>query len=224
MNYSFDYPILLFVPITIAFVPALAFQNAMGFVYTFQFLMVVCDIVTLLCIYFIALKIHNSKTAFLAGLIYATAFSTSYFVLTKSDAFPTCMLMLAVLVTVYELNMKGYIAAGLGFFAKIFPAIAFPFLILYNSKKTSLKDEIIAILKVMAPLSLVLLLPVLVIHPEAIKTYLFATGTSVGVYVNTATYTLYSWFNDIGRYREFTRECFFDDVRADGNCHAVSSL
>ena len=108
------------------------------------------------------------------------------------------MLMLAVLFTVYELNMKGYIAAGLGFFAKIFPAIAFPFLILYNSKKTSLKDEIIAILKVMAPLSLVLLLPVLVIRPEAIKTYLFATGTSVGVYVNTATYTLYSWFNGVG--------------------------
>ncbi len=50
--------------------------------------MVVCDIVTLLCIYFIALKIHNSKTAFLAGLIYATAFSTSYFVLTKYDASP----------------------------------------------------------------------------------------------------------------------------------------
>ena len=88
VNYSFDYPILLFVPITIALVPALAFQNAMGFVYTFQFLMVVCDIVTLLCIYFIALKIHNSKTAFLAGLIYATAFSTSYFVLTKVRCVP----------------------------------------------------------------------------------------------------------------------------------------
>ena len=107
------------------------------------------------------------------------------------------MLMLAVFFTIYELNMKGYIAAGLGFFAKIFPAIAFPFLILYNSKKASLKDEIIAVFKVMVPLSLVLLLPVLVIRPEAIKTYLFATGTSVGVYVNTATYTLYSWFNDV---------------------------
>jgi len=198
VNYSFDYPILLFVPITIALVPALAFQNAMGFVYTFQFLMVLCDIVTLLCIYFIALKIHNLKIAFLAGLIYSTAFSTSYFVLTKYDAFPTCMLMLAVLFTVYEMNMKGYIAAGFGFFAKIFPAIAFPFMILYNSKKASLKDEIIAVLKVMVPLSLVLLLPVLVIRPDAIKTYLFATGASVGVYANTATYTLYSWLNGVG--------------------------
>ena len=197
VNYSFDYPILVFVPITIALVPALAFQNAMAFVYTFQFLMVICDIVTLICIYFIALKIYNEETAFLSGLIYATAFSTSYFVLTKYDAFPTCLLVLAVVFTIYGMNMKGYIAAGLGFFAKIFPAIAFPFLILYNTKKSSIKDEIIAVLKVMVPLSLVLLLPVLIIRPEAIQTYLFATGASVGVYVNTATYTLYSWFSGV---------------------------
>ncbi|MGD1005069.1 MAG: hypothetical protein ABR887_06555 [Methanoregulaceae archaeon] len=198
VNYSFDYPILVFVPITIALVPALAFQNAMAFVYTFQFLMVLCDILTLICIYFIALKIYNEETAFLSGLIYATAFSTSYFVLTKYDAFPTCLLVLAVVFTIYGMNMKGYIAAGLGFFTKIFPAIAFPFLILYNTKKSSIKDEIIAVLKVMVPLSLVLLLPVLIIRPEAIQTYLFATGASVGVYVNTATYTLYSWFSGVG--------------------------
>ncbi len=197
VNYSFDYPILLFVPVIIALVPALVFQNAMAFVYTFQFLMVLCDIVTLVCIYGIALKIYNEQTAFLSGLIYATAFSTSYFVLTKYDAFPTCLLMLAVFLTICGMNMKGYIAAGLGFFAKIFPAVAFPFLILYNTGKSSLKDEIIAVLKVMVPLSLVLLLPVLIVRPEAIQTYLFATGASVGVYVNTLTYTLYSWLSGV---------------------------
>lgn len=198
VSYSFDYPILLFVPITIALVPALIFQNAIAFVYTFQLLMIVCDIVTILCIYFIALKIYNEKTAFLAGLIYATAFSTAYFVLTKYDAFPTCLLMLAVLFTLYGMNVKGYLAAGLGFFAKIFPAIAFPFLILHNTKKSSLKEEIIAILKVMIPLSVILLIPILVIRPDSIRTYLFATGGSLGVYVNTLTYTLYSWINGVG--------------------------
>jgi hypothetical protein len=50
----------------------------------------------------------------------------------------------------------------------------------------------------MIPLSIVLLLPVLVIRPESIRTYLFATGANVGIYVNTATYTLYSWLNGIG--------------------------
>lgn len=198
IGYNFDYPVLIFVPILIALIPAMLFQNALVFAYSFQLLMVLCDIVTLLCIYFIALKIHNEHSAFLAGLIYATAFSTSYFVLTKYDAFPTCLLMLAVFFTICGMNMKGYIAAGLGFFAKIFPAIAFPFLILHNTKKSSLKTEIIAVSKVMIPLCLVLLLPVLVIRPESIKTYLFATGASVGVYVNTATYTLYSWLSGVG--------------------------
>jgi len=198
VSYSFDYPVLLFVPITIALVPALVFQNALAFVYTFQILMVICDIVTLLCIYFIALKIYNEQTAFLAGLIYATAFSTAYFVLTKYDAFPTCLLMLAVLFSIYGMKTKGYIAAGLGFFTKIFPAIAFPFLMLFNTKKSPLKDEIIAFLKVMVPLSVILLIPIIVIRLDSIRTYLFGTGGSLGVYVNTLTYTLYSWINGVG--------------------------
>lgn len=198
VSYGFDYPILLFVPICLALIPALALQSAAAFVYSFQLIMVACDIVTTLCVYLIALRIWNEKTAFLTGILYATAFSTAYFVLTKYDAFPTCLLMLAVFFTVCSMNMRGYFTAGLGFFAKIFPAIAFPFLILYNTRKSSLKDEIIAALKVMVPLSLLLLVPVLVIRPDAIRTYLFATGASVGVYVNTATYTLYSWLSGMG--------------------------
>jgi hypothetical protein len=197
IGYSFDYPVLIFVPILIALGPALLFQNGLAFAYTFQILMVICDIVTILCIYLICLKIWDEKIAFRAGLIYATAFSTAYFVLTKYDAFPTCLLMLAVLFTVYDMKMKGYISAGLGFFAKIFPAIAFPFLILHNARSTSIKDEIIAVLKVMIPLSVVLLLPVVVIRPEAIRTYVFATGASTGVYANTVTYMLHSWFNGV---------------------------
>ena len=134
IHYNFDYPVLIFIPIILALIPALAFQNAMAFVYTFQVLMVLCDIVTILCIYFIGLKLWNEKMAFYSGMIYATAFSTAYFVLTKYDAFPTCLLMGAVLFTVYGMNTRGYISAGLGFFAKIFPAIAFPFMILNNTK------------------------------------------------------------------------------------------
>jgi hypothetical protein len=198
INYNFDYPVLIFIPILIALIPALMFQNSTAFIFSFQLLMVICDLVTLLCVYFICLRLRDEKTAFLSGLIYATAFSTAYFVLTKYDAFPTCLLMLAVFFTLCGMSLKGYLAAGLGFFAKIFPAIAFPFLMLHNSKTGNLKEEIVAVLKVMVPLSIVLLLPVLLIRPEAIRTYLFATGATVGVYVNTATYTLYSWLNGVG--------------------------
>jgi hypothetical protein len=106
--------------------------------------------------------------------------------------------MLAVLFTIYGMNTRGYIAAGLGFYAKIFPAIAFPFLILYNTGRSSLKAEIISVIKVITPLSLVLLVPILLVSPGAISTYFFATGASIGVYVNTPTYALYSWLNGIG--------------------------
>ncbi|MCX6685810.1 MAG: hypothetical protein NTV10_04075 [Methanoregula sp.] len=198
INYSFDYPILIFIPITIALIPALAFQSAMAFVYTFQLLMVLCDIVTILCIYFIALKVWDEKIAFYSGLIYATAFSTAYFVLTKYDAFPTCLLMVAVLCTVYGMNMRGYLFAALGFFAKIFPAIAFPFMVFYNAKTTSIKQEAIAALKVVVPLSLILFVPLVLIRPDVIRTYLFATGSSVGIYVNTATFTLYAYLQEVG--------------------------
>ncbi len=198
IDYSFDYPVLVFVPISIAFIPAFLLQDVMVFVYSFQLLMVLADIVTLLCIYFIGLRIWNEQRAYYAGLLYATAFSTAYFVLTKYDAFPTALLMVAILFTVYGMNLKGYLSATLGFFAKIYPAIAFPFMILYNAKDSSIKKEVISVLKVVVPVSVILFLPVFLIRPDVIRTYLFATGSSVGIYANTATNTLCLWLQDIG--------------------------
>ena len=197
VSYNFDYPILIFIPIIIALIPTLIFQNAMAFVYTFQIIMVFCDIVTILCIYFIGLKLWNEKTAFYAGLIFATAFSTAYFVLTKYDAFPTCLLMLAILFTVYDMNTRGYISSSLGFFAKIFPVIAMPFIVLYNAKTSSLKAEILSAGKIFLLLCVVLILPLAIINPNVIQSYIFATGGGIGIYVNTATYTLYANLNEV---------------------------
>jgi hypothetical protein len=42
-----------------------------------------------------------------------------------------------------------------------------------------------------------LLLPFILINPEVIQTYLFTMGGSVGVYVNTVTYTLYAYLHDV---------------------------
>jgi len=197
VSYNFDYPILIFIPIIIALIPALIFQNAMAFVYTFQILMVFFDIVTILCIYFIGLKLWNEKTAFYAGLIFSTAFSTAYFVLTKYDAFPTCLLMLAILFTVYDMNKRGYIFSSLGFFTKIFPIIAMPFIVLYNAKTSSLKAEILSAVKIFLLLCVVLILPLAIINPNVIQSYIFVTGGGIGIYVNTATYTLYANLNEV---------------------------
>jgi hypothetical protein len=41
------------------------------------------------------------------------------------------------------------------------------------------------------------LLPFIIINPDVIRTYLFATGGTIGVYVNTVTYTLYAYLHDV---------------------------
>ncbi len=197
VNYQIEYPVLAFVPIVLALIPAVLTQNSNAFVFSFQILMVLCDILIVLCVYLIGLKIWSEKTAFLAGFIYATAFSTAYFVLTKSDAFPTCLLMGAILFTIYGMNTRGYLSATLGFFTKIFPVIALPFMVFYNSKKTSLKQEIISAGKIFALFCVVLLLPFVLVNPTVLQTYLFATGGNVGIYVNTVTYTLYAYLHDV---------------------------
>jgi hypothetical protein len=197
VNYQIEYPVLSLVPIILAFIPAALTQNALAFIFSFQILMVVCDIIIVLCIYFTGLKISSEKNAYYAGLIYATAFSTAYFVLTKSDAFPTSLLMGAILFTVYGMNTRGYISATLGFFTKLFPAIALPFMVLYNSKTTSIKQELISAVKIFVLFCIVLLGPFVLINPEAIRSYLLATGGALGIYANTATFALYSYLHDV---------------------------
>jgi hypothetical protein len=197
VSFGFDYPPLIFIPIGLALLPALALQSGAVFVFGFVILMVLCDLGTLLCVYFIGLKAWDQRTAWYAGLVYATAFSAAYFVLTKYDAFPTLLLMGAVLFTIYGMKVRGYISATLGFFAKLYPAAAFPFLVFHNAGTSSLKDEVITALKVFLPFFVVLVVPLLILRPESAGTYLFATGAGVGVYANTATHTLYTWLHDL---------------------------
>jgi hypothetical protein len=193
---GFEYPVLILVPLMIALIPAFLLQNAMAFVYTFQSLMVLCDIITILCIYLIGLQLWNERTAFHAGLIYAFAFSAAYFVITKYDAFPTSLLMLALLFTVYRQEMKGYAASTLGFFAKVFPVLALPFFVLYHAKRTSLKQEIISAAKAVIPISVVLFLPLFIISPDTFKIYV-PIRSELGYYSNTLTFTIYSWIHDV---------------------------
>ena len=197
LDFPFDYPPLALVPILLAIIPAVAMANQDAFVFTFQALMVLCDVCTALCIYFIGLKIFDEKKAFLAAIVYSAAFSTAYFVLTKYDAFPTCLLMLAVLFTIYGMNMRGYLADTAGALAKIFPLIALPFITLYNARGTSLKQEIFQVLKIFIPLFVLVALPILLIKPEIIGQYLAGSLVRSSVYVNTPSYVVYALFHDL---------------------------
>ena len=197
IDYTFEYPILTFIPILLAFIPAVLTQSGVVFALSFQFLMVLCDLFIVISIYLIGIKIYNATTAFYAGLIYATAFSTAYFVITKSDAFPTALLMGGLLFAVYGMSSRGYVFASAGFFTKLFPAITFPFMIAYNAKMTSIKEELISAVKIFLFFCIILLLPLALLRPATLSSYLFAAGGSVGVYVNTATYTIYAWLSGI---------------------------
>ncbi len=196
VDFDFAYPILLLIPIIISLVPAVLFDNGMAFVFTFQALMILCDIVTVLCVYLICLRLWNERKAFLAGLLYTAMFSAGYFVITKYDSFPTCFLMIAILCTLYGHAVKGYAASITGFFIKVFPGIALPFLILFNAKKISLREEVFSAIKVGIPLFIVLFLPLFILSPGTLKIYI-PVRSELGYYSNTLTFTLYSWLHDV---------------------------
>lgn len=134
------YPPLAYVPMIISYVVATV-TGTVGFIIAMWILLAVCDIVTILCIYYVGLKLYSEKTAFIAAMLYATAISAAYYSLCKFDALPTCLAMLAVLATVYGDKTKGYLATVVGLFVKIWPIILYPFLWIYNSKDSSLIAE-----------------------------------------------------------------------------------
>ncbi|MDD5142611.1 hypothetical protein [Methanoregula sp.] len=196
-DFGFDYPPLAFLPIALAFLPALLFNSAGMFILSFQALMILFDAVIVCCVYLIGLKLYPERTAFLAGILYATAFAGAYFVLTKYDAFPTALLMIAILFAVYRKPKGGYLSATAGLLAKIYPAVALPFIVLYNSAVTSLKEEVYSILKILIPILVILGVPILVFRPSIITSYIGGSLVRSDVYVNTATNTIYALFNNI---------------------------
>ncbi len=134
------FPPLAFIPLLISYAVSLFFGGA-GYIFSLWVLMALCDIVSILCIYWIGLKLYPEKTAFIAAMLYATAISIAYYSLCRIDSFPTCLAMLAILVTVYGDKTKGYLASVVGLFVKLWPIILYPFLWIYNSGGSSLIAE-----------------------------------------------------------------------------------
>ena len=193
IDYTVDYPILVLIPVLLPLPFAVLANDGMMYVYVYQFIMSVFDLLTLYCVYLIGLKLYDHKKAFFAGIFYSTAFAASYFVLTKYDAFPTFWMMLAIMLMIYNKKLPGYIGITLGFFTKIFPIIALPYMMIQNSSKSNIKAEMIDFLKCALPIGIILFIPLFILAPQTINAYLFATGVKTSdVYVNTLTYTLHS--------------------------------
>jgi hypothetical protein len=197
IHFNVDYPPLIFVPVLIALLAAVIAHGAAAFFVAFQGMMLFSDILIAISIYMICLKLFGEKRAFPAALLYSTAFASSYFVLTKFDPLPTLFLMGGLLFTIYGWKKAGYLSVFLGFFSKIFPVLALPYVLFYNRKESSLKSEIFSLVKIGGILAIILFIPLFLMNFQYVNSFLFATGASLGVYVNSATYTIYSILSGI---------------------------
>jgi hypothetical protein len=206
INFPVDYPIMAFVPMMLAFGISKLFASVDIFILAFSLLMVICDILIAISIYLIVMKIWNNRhRALIASLLYTCAFASGYLVVTKFDAFPTCIMMWALVFVFYrdlivsKFSMySSYFIISIGVFTKIFPLVILPFMILYQSKRSSFKSEFITFLKIFIPVVTVAFIPFFILNPtDTLKPYLLASGSSVGVYASTFTFTLYSWLHNI---------------------------
>jgi hypothetical protein len=109
------------------------------------------------------------------------------------------LLAIALMYTISKKEtIKGYTYTTLGFFTKAFPAIAVPFLFLYNVKATSLKTEVINFGKIFGVAAAVLFIPFFIFNQSAIDTYLFKIGgESRDVFASSITYMAHAWASGV---------------------------
>lgn len=205
ISYYYEYPLLSFVPVVIALIPSLLVNSVLVYIVIFSLLMIICDCVTTACVYLISRKIWNdSKIAFISACLYISAISAAYFVMIEHSAFSECLLLLGLTMVIYGKDIfkssifNEYFALICGYFVKVYPIVALPFVILHKSKSTSLKQEIVSSLKAIIPISILLVLPLLIINPESIKT-LIPARMNIGYFPNTIIWTLHVWLHDIAK-------------------------
>ena len=199
LDFYHEYPIMSVFLNLISALPSILFDNASLVFSSFQLLMILFDIGTVICVYFIALKIYNERIAFISGIIYTLSLVAAYTTLTRFDSFAVFLLTFSVLLVLYH-KEQGYLINALGFFTKVFPIITLPFSIIYLSKATSYKKQIKdAILFYLIP-AVVSIVPFIFLigWEKALKPYIFATGSGLTTeYANTFTFMVYSWIHDV---------------------------
>jgi hypothetical protein len=201
INHFWEYPILMTVPVILSAIPSVLLNDKGMFFTVFSTLMILCNFVTIICIYLTTLHIFKSRDrAYIAGFIYAVSVSVAYITLTNYDPFPTCLMMAGLTLTITGAGKNkcgGYVAGFLGFFAKIFPIVLIPFSILFNAKETSIKKEVISAIKAGAIPVLVLFLPIFLLNPDSVKTYLIANAAGKPAFVASFVYTVFAWINGV---------------------------
>ena len=193
VDFSVDYPQLAFISILLPFLPALLFNSAAAYILAHQALMCLFDAGTVVLVYLLALKMTDERRAFFGGILYATAFGSAYFVLTKYDAFPTFLLLLSLTLFVYGRETGAYLAAAAGFLVKWFPVLAAPYFFLHDLKSGRDRRTLYRDLALAAVLVVVVMAPFLVMSPSGfLMTYTINTG------VKTLTHSFIFYLDFIG--------------------------
>jgi hypothetical protein len=136
---GFFYPPLAMVPVGISYLISGGIHNFYAFEICMSVMNSLFDLVIIFSIYWIGLKLYSRRTAFVAAMLYATGFSIAYYSLTRYDAFPACLAMLAILFVVYGKQNAGYGATLAGLFTKLWPIALYPFLWIYRSDREPLR-------------------------------------------------------------------------------------
>jgi hypothetical protein len=201
INHFWEYPVLMMVPVILSAIPSVLLNDRGMFFTVFSTLMILCNFVTIICIYFTTLHLFKSRDrAYVAGFMYAVSVSVAYITLTNYDPLPTCLMMAGLTLTITgegKWKCGGYVAGILGFFAKIFPIVLIPFFILFNAKGTSIKKEVVSAIKAGGIPVLVLFVPIFLLNQDSIKTYVITNAAGKPAFVASFVYTVFAWVNGV---------------------------
>lgn len=135
LDFEMEYPPLFFVPVIIAAFVSTIMGSFNWYVWSFQVFMIACWFATALVVYVIANALYGRARAIVAGIVFACSFASAYFTLTTYDPFPTLIMMLAIGYGLIRGKEDVGIGLGIiGFFAKLFPAAAIPFILIRGGR------------------------------------------------------------------------------------------
>lgn len=134
ISFYAEYPQLFFIPLIIAYLPLLSGPDFTAFLFTFGTMNLLFDLGTLVCVYILAARFFGQVHAFRAGLLYATAFSTAFFIPILFDIIPTFFLVFSLCCFIHGKEMASYLSAATGVLLKWFPFACFSVFFISNLK------------------------------------------------------------------------------------------
>jgi len=137
VDFHIEYPQLVLIAILLPYLVSIALGDPLMYFSAHCLICSILYIATGFMVYHITLTLYGKEDrAFVALLMTITAFSATYFVLTKYDAYPTFFMVLAIYLYIIKDDIKwSYLASVIGFFMKWFVLILLPFLLVRDVRQ-----------------------------------------------------------------------------------------